>query len=231
MNNRLLLLCGSVAACVVTVALVVAQQRELTTLRAQQQEWPSQPPESAATPDTVSNQLPATQTENHAPSIALLKLRGEIGQLERRKRELADADKENARLRTQIVTQLPNGPGGIKLLPGFVRKSEAKFLGYDSPENTLQTLLWAIQNRDTDRFVQAFDPEMASRMKAEIQQRSPGDFFKEANVLPGLRIVGRESGEEDTVTLKVEMIPGDETDSRSIQFKRFEGQWRLISGL
>ena len=72
---------------------------------------------------------------------------------------------------------------------------------------------------------------MAKQMESNIQSRSSAEeFFKEADGIPGLRIIGRET-EDDTTVLIVEMIPGDEANWQRMRFKQFDGQWKLVSGL
>ena len=49
--------------------------------------------------------------------------------------------------------------GGIQLPPGYIRKSEARMVGYSTPDDTLQSFLWAIQNRDLTNVLQALAPD------------------------------------------------------------------------
>jgi hypothetical protein len=198
------------------------QEREL---RAQTTEAPQPIP-------AVASNVVVNSTESHAPPIELLRLRGEVGQLERRKRELAGARPENERLRVQFATKGTNAPGGITLPAGYIKKSDARYAGYGTPEDTIQTMLWAIRDRNTKHFLQVFNPEMAKQLEAEMQRRgSPEEFFKEADAMPGLRIVSKEAGTDDTIVLIVEMLPGEETHSQKIRFKQFGGEWKLMSGL
>jgi hypothetical protein len=174
----------------------------------------------------------ATTPVQYSPSSELLRLRGQVGQLERRKRELSGAQAENERLRTQAATRSTNAPGGIALPAGYLRKADAKLAGFNTPEDTIQSMLWAIQNRDAATFIQVFNPEMAKQMEQEIQRRgSAEEFFKEANAMPGLRIIGKETETADTITLTVEIVPGDEIQSQKIRFRQFDGRWKMISGL
>jgi len=230
---RILMIIVGAAVCIATLTLAVAQRRQLVSLRAQKQ--PLQTHANKAPPTTppiaLSEAVVAT-TEQHSPSLELLRLRGEVGQLERRKRELAEVRMENERLRVQLATKGTNVAGGIVLPAGYLRKADAKFMGYNSPEDTIQSMLWAIQNRDAAKFLQVFNPEMAKQLGDEIQRRvSPEEFFKEADSLPGLRVIGRESTTDDTIVLNVEMIPGDEVQAQKMRFKQIAGQWKLVSGL
>lgn len=222
-----------VVACLVTLALARTQRRTLVSLREQEQQLRTQASEAlpVASQSAADKTVVATM-EQYTPSPELLHLRGEIGQLERRKRELAGARLENERLRVQFASKGTNAPGAIALPAGYIKKSDAKYAGYSTPEDTIQTMLWAIRDRNTTHFLQAFNPEMAKQLEAEMQRRgSPEEFFKEADAMPGLRVTGKEVGVDDTMVLIIEMLPGDEATSQKMRFKQFGGEWKLMSGL
>ena len=48
---------------------------------------------------------------------------------------------------------------GFQLPPGYVRKRDARLVGFNTPEDTLQSLLWAIQNHDLAKVLEAFTPD------------------------------------------------------------------------
>ncbi len=163
--------------------------------------------------------------------MELLKLRAEVSRLESRKRELAQVRAENERLRVQLASRGTNVPGAAALSAGYIRKSEAKFAGYATPEDTIQSFLWAIHNRNASSFLGALGPEAAKQLEARMQSPSSTEvFFKEADSLPGMRVVGKEAGEDSEVVLMVEIMPGTESPAR-LRFKQFGGQWKLVGGL
>ena len=229
MRRTLIVLVGIVAS-VVAVALIAAQRRELASLH--QQQLQQQATEIPLPTPRLAASVATAPSQQHSPSLELLRLRGEVGQLERRKRELAGIGTENERLRAQIATKGTNATGGIALPPGYVRKAQARFVGCNTPEDTVQSLLWAIQNRETASFLQMFDPEEAKRMEARIQNRgSAEEFFKEADSLPGMRIIRKEMVANDTVDLTVEILPGHDSKFPELRLKQIDGKWKLISGL
>ena len=233
MMRRSLLIITCLTVCGVMLTVTSVRQRRLGSLKNQERELLAQTTEvPQVITETASAEVIASRTQQHTPSLELLRLRGQVGQLERRRRELAGVLNENEALRAQLANKGTNAPGGIPLPAGYLRKADAKFSGYNTPEATVQTMLWAIENRDTSRFVEVFNPEIAKQMEAEIQRRgSPEEFFKEADAMPGLRIIGREAGTDDTTVLLVEMIPGDEAQAQKLHFKQITGQWKLVSGL
>jgi hypothetical protein len=227
---RPLLTTTSVVVSLVALALAWSQHRELASLH--EDELRTRTKRSQAILHSSPNEVIAVTVEQHTPSLELLRLRGEIGLLERRKRELGSVHAENERLRTQLATKGTNAPTGIALPPGYLRKTEAKFVGYNTPEDTVQSMLWAIQNRDAPGFMQAFNPEMAKQFADRISRSGSADeFFKEADVLPGFHIIDKAPGADGTMVLTVEILPGDTAHSEKLTFKQLDGRWKLTSGL
>ena len=189
-----------------------------------------------AAPSEMPLAAVAAQTQRLAPgpatpSLELLKLRAEVAQLGNRKHELADARVESERLHGLLATRATNAPGDFSLPAGYIRKSDARLVGYTTPENTMQSLLWAVQNRDASGLLQAFDPENAKQLKERMQDPSSTDeVFKEFEVLPGMHVLGREAGADGAEVLTVEIMPGIESPVQ-LRFKPFEGQWKLVGGL
>lgn len=229
---RSLLIITGLAVCGVTLTLTLVQQRQLGSLKNQERELRAQTTEALpAIAETTAAKVIASQTEQHTPSLELLRLRGQVGQLERRQRELAGVRRENETLRAQLATKGTNAPGGIPLPAGYLRKADAKFSGYSTPEATIQTMLWAVQNQSTDSLLQVFSPEYAREVAAEIQKAgSAEDFFKGAEAIPGLHVLGKPeaTATEGEVVLQVEVVPGQ--SSEQLRFKLVAGQWKLVSG-
>lgn len=227
---RALLIFICLAVCGITLALVTAQRRELGRSREQEQQLRVQAAASVAPVAPPSEATPATPKQQ-SPSTELLRLRGEVGQLERRKREFSSTQSENKTLRTQLAAKGTNAPGAFVLPAGYIKKSEAKFAGYGTPEDTIQSLLWAIQNENTTQLLQAFDSEFSRHLETEIQRRgSPEEFFKDTKAMPGLRIIGKQTEPDGAAVLTVEILPGDEIHTEKMRLKQFDGQWKLLSG-
>jgi len=158
----------------------------------------------------------------------LLRLRNEVTRLTERRRELANERAENERLRAQVASRGTNASGGFRLPPGYVRKSEARLMGYNTPDDTLQTLLWATRNHDWTNALQAFTPERAEELRARAgeSQQSIEDFFHSEIVLPGMAVISREQNTNDGLTyLEVEIMPG--MPHAEISLKQINGQWKI----
>jgi hypothetical protein len=162
----------------------------------------------------------------------LLRLRSEVTRLTERRRELAGERAENERLRAQFATRGTNAAAGIRLPPGYIRRSEARNLGYSTPENTLQTFLWAMHNRDLTNFLQTLAPDVSARFRAQAgESRQPIDeFFNQTAGFVGVRILGRTQQSSDgSMALQVEVVPG--VSSPPMIFRQFDGQWKIAGPL
>jgi hypothetical protein len=219
----------SIVASVIALTFAFAQRRELVSLK-EESNLLQRAVEPTQTVDPSLN-VAIPSSPQYTPSAELLRLRGEVGQLERRKRELGGVRTENATLRAQLAVKGTNAPGSIVLPADYIRKANAKFAGFATPEDTVQSMLWAIHHQDVSTFAQVFSPEAAKKMQAEIERRGSADeFFKGAEALPGLRIIGKEAEPDGITVLRVEILPGDESHLQKIRFKQFDGHWKLLSG-
>ena len=234
MKGRALFSGFLVMVCLATLWGVWNQRGQVADLRAEQQQLLAHlaaREESAAASATA--ETGGTRPGASPPTLAvtpdLLRLRGEVTRLAERRRELAGVGAENQRLRAQLASQATNGPAGIRLPPGYVRKSEARLVGYNTPDDTLQSLLWAVQNRDMTNLLQAFAPDRAEHLMAELAQsnRSAEDFFRDAAVLPGMAILSRKQLPDGGVELEVEMAP--DLKPAPIRMGHIRGQWKITA--
>ena len=233
MPRRLLLSRFLVAACLATFWAVWSQRIQLTNLRSEQQQVLAQTATNAPAPaaEPAADARAASVEPPTAPLAVtpeLLRLRSEVTRLMERRRELASVRLENERLRSQVASRGTNGAEAFKLPPGYVRKRDAQMAGYNTPEDTLQSLLWAIQNHDLTNMLQAFSTERAEELRAEMAQsnRSAEDFFHDAEGLVGMGIVRREQDASgDGMHVEVEMVPG--MPRQRITFRRINAQWKI----
>jgi hypothetical protein len=236
MNWRGLLSGLLVLVCLAAVWGVWSQQNQLARLRAEQQQVMAQV--AAKTERSVS---PGTSDTGDASSVTpppalvvtpeLLRLRSEVTRLSERRRELAGERAENERLRAQLASRGTNAAGGIRLPSDYIRSSEAQLVGFSTPENTLQSMLWAMHNHDLTNLLQAFEPEKAERFRTRVSQspQAVEEFFSQARVLVGMRVVRRQPATGDgSIALEVEIIP--DASGPAITFRQFEGQWKIVDG-
>ena len=173
---------------------------------------------------------PASQTGSSAGTLTeqekleLLRLRGEATRLRERVRGLSGVRVENEKLKANLSVAGSTGAGS-GLPAGYLRRRDAQFAGYNSPEATLQSLLWAVEHRDTNVLFAVFDPDHGQGMREAFAREGAEEFWKETSVVPGWRIVEKEQPAPDQVNLKVEFMPGD--TPQTMRLRRVGGEWRL----
>ena len=228
--KKAILIVLTIGVCVAMTGAVLKQRDQLGELKAEQSKTLARLAAPVEVPQSVAPANVQRSTHTHSPSMELLQLRAEVARLGNRKRELASASVERERLHGQLATRGTNAAGAFALPAGYIKRSEAKFVGYNTPEETIQSLLWSIQNRDVAKFLGAFDSAKSKQFEARMRSRdSIEEFFKEAASLPGMHILGKEAGEDGEIVLIVEIMPGDEPQGR-IRFKQIEGQWKMVRG-
>ena len=113
-----------------------------------------------------------------------------------------------------------------------MRLSEARLVGYNTPDDTLQSLLWAVRNQDLTNALQAFAPEIAKDLRVEFGEsgQSIEDFFHKAGGFFGMRIADRSHIVDDgSLLVQVELVPG--MPGPLIVFRQINGQWKIARRL
>ncbi len=234
--------------CVLSTVLLCGafmQRRELDELRGQRERLNSKAQASQSADATVSlnEQI---QTEGSAsasqpsPSLELLRLRGEVARLARRRDELAPIGAENTRLQEQLAMRATNGP----VSGGYIHKRQAKYAGYNSPESTLQTFLWAIQNKNYEAWRNTLAPRLIEHFRDQDQRTglSAEGRFHGFEELVGLGIVSKErldaheegelpngvvgNGAEELLSMQVQIAP--DIPPQQVIFCRIGGEWKMI---
>ena len=125
------------------------------------------------------------------------KLREEVRRLRNRTNDLQTMRTELRRLRGELSaarsSMTSNAPPDVPASDIFPRDSW-KFAGYDTPENAVESVTWAISQGDEDSYMESLSPELQDEMQSELADGSFGDLgpleMKEAT---GFRIVDRET--------------------------------------
>ena len=227
MNRRTLLSVLLAVVCVAIICGLAVQQSQLIRLRAEQRKLVAQlapAPDSAA--QTATGGLDTGTAAASVPT-ELLRLRNEVTRLTERRRELAGVRAENEQLRAQVASRGTNTAAATAPPPGYVRKAEARMVGYNTPEDTIQSLLWAIQSRDFTNLLQAFTPDEAATMQESVHRfnRPLEDYFPHAKTVPGMAIVDRTEQSDGMVELKVEIGPN--VPQELIRLRQVGGQWKI----
>jgi hypothetical protein len=230
MNLRFLISSVMALICLGAAWAVIAQHQELGHLRAERQGQLAAIAQDTASP-APSEVKPAESIAVPAPaesSSELLQLRSEVTRLTQQRQALANVRAENERLQAQVASRGTNATPGTVLPPGFIRKAQAQMVGYASPQDTIQSFLWAMQKHDFNTVLQSFTPEAAQSMQAQFQQpgHSVDDFFRGSEALVGIGISEQKQLPDGSIEAKVQMGLAD-FSAPSVVFRQVNGQWKV----
>jgi hypothetical protein len=155
----------------------------------------------------------------------LQSLREQLVFLRHRTNEIATLRAEIGRLRSALSdagkSVAADTPPDVPAEDIYPRDAWA-FAGYDTPENAIESLMWAVSEGDTDSYMAGLAPDLFNQMQGELADGSfAADGPFEMDNISGYRIVGRDviSDNEVTVTLYMdgenELMPVhlDKTDN------------------
>jgi hypothetical protein len=219
MTRRLLIITLALL-CVVTVFAVAVQRRELLSLRDQKKVKFSRMTSSVEKPALAPV---FKETSSSADVRELLQLRNQAGQLRRQRDELLPVRAEHQALLEQIAARGTNSA----LPANYIRKSEARLVGYKSPEETIQSFLYALRMRDITNLVEAFTPDAAARMRGQ-QAGTPGSLerlMNEGQTLVGLAVISQKQLQANNLMVEVQMLPG--LPPFQFFFRSVNDQWKI----
>jgi hypothetical protein len=220
MTSRSIITIGFAVLCGAALWGILAQGRQVSELRAEEQRLESERlATNASAAETISVPTPEVPRE-------LLQLRAEVARLSQQQRELARARTENEKLRLQVEDRRTNSASLKAAGAGYIRMSDAKWLGYNTPQDTLQSAFWALQNHDLEKYLDALEPDVAAAIR---ESSSADDFFKGKVIPPRYRIKEEQQIKEGFVEVQVEISP--DIDPISFALRQVDGQWKLVSPL
>jgi hypothetical protein len=143
------------------------------------------------------------------------KLRDEVRRLRNRTNDLQTMRTELRRLRAQLSvarsTMTSNAPPDVPASDIFPRDSW-KFAGFDTPENAVESVTWAISQGDEDSYLNSLSPDLQDEMESELANGSFSDVGPlELGNSKDFRIVDREtiSADRQIITIHVDGQPDD----------------------
>jgi len=236
MNGRNIIAGFALLICATAVCAILVQRQKLTVLRAEQQQGAAEPKpalEPASAEARNTGDAPATSQGDS--TAELLQLRSQVTRLQARQRELAGVPAESERLRAQLAGATSNAAAGYVLPPGYIRKSQAQLVGYSTPENTIQSFLWALQNHDFTNLLQALTPGAAEALQAQLERsgKTPEEFFKGSEIIPGMAIQKPQTAPDGSVQVEVQVAPaaganrGSDSHIENFRFRQINGEWKL----
>ena len=180
----------------------------------------------------LSNIVARAETPLAESQLAeLQKLRQQVESLRRQTNQLQTLQAEIGRLQAALSSVRNSMAAGTSpdVPPEDIYPRELwAFAGYDTPENAIETLAWAISEGDQETYLAALTPEMRDRMQADL---GGGDFADEGPLgmsdTTGFRIVDREAVSDNEVIYTLYM--DGENDEMPVVLQNTNGQW-LVAG-
>ena len=207
---------GLMGVAVVTVTLIQTMQVSMLQAEARQlqEQTEQQPAEVLKTVTDVDVNL------NPEEKMELLRQRGEYALLHQRQRDLAPLQAENKALLARVAAAQANAkPGAVALPPGYLKRQDARFAGFGTPEAALESLFWATANRDTNTLL-----HLMPHLTNQIYVAEAEKYWKQIRTVPGFRILKNEPRPDSSVSLTIEMLPGEELN---IEAHKNGEEWQL----
>lgn len=171
----------------------------------------------------VAGEAPLTDTERQE----LLRLRGQITQLRREGGKLEAVTQENASLKQRLaVARADPASVGAALPPGYILRRTARNAGQGTPQATVETFLWALENRDPLTLLQTLAPEDAQKLQEEIQKAGE-EFWKTSAKLPGMKLGEQKALPDGSVEFELSIDIEAGSEGRKTTARLQDGRWRI----
>lgn len=234
MKAPTLVTAASIALCLAALWAVNAQGHRRTELQTRQADLLANIARLSETAPAGEQQaLVRTASPDLSATSELLRLRSEVTSLTEQRRSLAAARTEHDQLQAQLAARATNTINRIEVPAGYISKTQARMVGFNSPENTIQSMLWALQNRDFSTFMQAFTPEAAEKLIGSLPQSSltpEQAVFHEAEKVFALGVVEQHATNDGMIEAKLQMVPANPAQvepAQTMRFQQIDGQWKI----
>jgi type II secretory pathway component PulJ len=187
----------------------------------------------AAENQQLSNRLAQAGSPDRLPPAAfteLLRLRGEAAILRSQKQGLEGNRKENDQIHVALSNYLATTTeGNAHPATNYWPQDSWINAGYGTPEATLQTMLWALNNGDVSNFMTSIAPDRLKELSDDLTKKSASeisaDMANELYDLKSVRLLSEESPDANTMLLQLECMKMDAPDTVTMVMERIGGQW------
>ena len=162
----------------------------------------------------------------------LLRLRGEVGVLRQKGKELESVRNENRQARAALESKT-QGAGAAKAAAtaDYWPRDSLAFKGYASPDAALQSLVWAGNNGDLKTMLASTTGDA----RKEMEQQFGGKPETEASIrvmddtagLKSVRLLNRDVQADDTVVLTAAFEDRTDTQTLKLLLKKVGNEWKL----
>jgi len=182
--------------------------------------------------------VPADNSLAKEQLAELLRLRSEVTQLRAQTNQIAVLTRANEKLLASLNeskssrTNISKKTSPQDALPQDIHPKESwMFRGYNSPEDAVESISWAMMKGDKATFLDGFAPELKSKIESDLNNK---DFAAEtsSHQISEFRILDRQMQSDDQMTLTVYFTRKDESGndvgkSEDTIFRKIDGQWKL----
>lgn len=159
------------------------------------------------------------------PSPELLELRSKVTLLMDQERALASVQREHDRLVAQLAARRTHRAHENVLPPDYIRASQARWEGMGTPENTVQSFLWAVRHHDRARLLRLLTPG-AARQFSQQYRNGMDKNIDAMSRLPGLRIFHQTRLPDGSIKARWEFLPRKPMPP-PVRFRLMGGEWKL----
>lgn len=166
----------------------------------------------------------------------LLRLRGEVGVLRQQGKDIETLREENRQARIALATSFNTrnpGAAGVSAGAEYWARDSWAFVGYASPEATLQSALWAASKGDLKALLGGtageFHKEIEQDLAGISESRLSAKFRADTARYKSVHILNREVQADDTVVFTTVFY--DETGAfpSKVLLKKIGNEWKLSS--
>lgn len=167
----------------------------------------------------------------------LLRLRGEVNRLRQEQREWQNA--ESARSpRREISEAVTNETFTASSDDSTIPRESWAFAGYATPENALQTTMWAMSRGDVAAYLASVTPEAHNAIAREFIGKSQDEIkeflIQEIGAITALRPDRKKSATDDEVTFTIFATEQDTggvrmRDEAIAKFRKVGGEWKFAA--
>jgi hypothetical protein len=198
---------------------VGVERRQIFALRSSSEARPGGAAETAA------NNAPsgAVGSESSAQSEEIVRLRAKASQLLQQLRSLQSSSTGSGAAGAAVPQHRLTA---ADLPDGYRLSTFAEFRGAGSPEAAFESMQWAARSdNDINTLLSLVTGSLAKGLRDEYE-RQGWDGVRNNWLAAGFRIVSQEPGPDDSVRLKVEIVPGAPPEPlRAV--KGSDGSWRI----
>jgi hypothetical protein len=169
----------------------------------------------------------------------LLKLRSEVTRLRAQTNELAALRQKNETLLATLKEQvkpvpptIPGKKGPRDALPQDIHSVDTwAYRGYGRPEDTIESMHWAMMNGDRATFLGGMAPTLRSNMESHVSEE---DFAERKHTLETseFRILDRQIQSDNQMMMTVYFTRKDASgnivgNSEDTIFQKIDGEWKV----